>query len=357
MRAGAPQPICRREPEQLAGRRDPECVARRGQGDSHTLLWGGYMAEVIYASVDVSKETLDVALHPSGEYWQEKNDEAGRTRLIARLENVSPELVVLEATGGFERSAAIALTVAALPVVVINPRQVREFARATGELSKTDRIDARILALFGERIRPEVRAMPDEAALELEAFIVRRRQLINMQTAEKNRLSRVQSPVLKKSIETHIRWLDKELKGVDDEIDKRIKENPLWRAKEQLLISVPGVGPVTSRTLIAELPELGTLGRREIAKLVGVAPLARDSGRMHGRRSVWGGRAQVRTALYMAAISASRSNPEIRRFYLRLREAGKPAKVALVACMRKLLTILNAMLRSGQRWNPQPMVS
>src|SRR5690606_31454917 len=188
----------------------------------------------------IPQETLDVALHPSGEYWQEKNDEAGRTRLIVRLENVSPELVVLEATGGFERSAAIALTVAALPVVVINPRQVREFARATGELSKTDRIDARILALFGERIRPEVRAMPDEAALELEAFIVRRRQLINMQTAEKNRLSRVQSPVLKKSIETHIRWLDKELKGVDDEIDKRIKENPLWRAKEQLLISVPG---------------------------------------------------------------------------------------------------------------------
>src|SRR5690606_23746719 len=248
---------------------------------------------------------------------------------------------------------------------VINPRQVREFARATGELSKTDRIDARILALFGERIRPEVRAMPDEAALELEAFIVRRRQLINMQTAEKNRLSRVQSPVLKKSIETHIRWLDKELKGVDDEMDKRIKENPLWRAKEQLLISVPGVGPVTSRTLIAELPELGTLGRREIAKLVGVAPLARDSGRMHGRRSVWGGRAQVRTALYMAAISASRSNPEIRRFYLRLREAGKPAKVALVATPSPnwsghlgevMLNLFeeeeNGGISQGRRWAP-----
>src|SRR5690625_7144922 len=187
-----------------------------------------------------------------------------------------PELVVVEFTGGLERSAAIALTVAALPVVVINPRQVREFARATGELSKTDRIDARILALFGERIRPEVRAMPDEAALELEAFIVRRRQLINMQTAEKNRLSRVQSPVLKKSIETHIRWLDKELKGVDDEIDKRIKENQLWRAKEQLLISVPGVGSAKSRTRSEEHPELGPRARRELDTLVSVAPSATE---------------------------------------------------------------------------------
>jgi transposase len=314
------------------------------------------MSEAIYAGVDVSKETLDIALHPSGEYWQEKNDEAGRARLAARLETATPALVVIEATGGIERSAVIALAVASLPVVVINPRQVREFARATGELSKTDRIDARMLALFGERIRPEVRALPDEAARELEAYVVRRRQIIEMLTAEKNRLSQAQAPALKRSIKTHIRWLEKQLEGVDGELDKRIKESPLWRERAQLLTSVPGIGAVTSRTLIAELPELGSLGRREIAKLVGVAPLARDSGRMRGRRSVWGGRAPVRTALYMAALSATRFNPEIKRFYLRLREAGKPAKVALVACMRKLLTILNAIVKSSEPWRAQPVV-
>jgi transposase len=314
------------------------------------------MSEAIYAGVDVSKETLDIALHPSGEYWQEKNDEAGRARLAARLETATPALVVIEATGGIERSAVIALAVASLPVVVINPRQVREFARATGELSKTDRIDARMLALFGERIRPEVRALPDEAARELEAYVVRRRQIIEMLTAEKNRLSQAQAPALKRSIKTHIRWLEKQLEGVDGELDKRIKESPLWRKRAQLLTSVPGIGAVTSRTLIAELPELGSLGRREIAKLVGVAPLARDSGRMRGRRSVWGGRAPVRTALYMAALSATRFNPEIKRFYLRLREAGKPAKVALVACMRKLLTILNAIVKSSEPWRAQPVV-
>jgi transposase len=341
----------------LVGRLDPECVARLGHGDTHTPLQELYMTEVIYAGVDVSKETLDIALHPSGEYWQESNDEAGRARLITRLEDISPALVILEATGGFERQAVVALALASLPVVVINPRQVREFARATGELSKTDRIDARILALFGERMRPEVRALPDEAARDLEAFIVRRRQLIEMLTAEKNRLFQVQAPALRKGIKTHIRWLEKQLGDVDEEIGRRIKESPIWRIKEELLTSVPGVGPVTSRTLIAELPELGSLGRREIAKLVGVAPLARDSGRMRGRRSVWGGRAPVRSALYMAALSATRFNPEIRRFYLRLREAGKPTKVALVACMRKLLTILNAILRSGEPWRAQPVAS
>lgn len=341
----------------MAGTCDPACVARKGPGDTHAPLRKLHMAEAIFAGVDVSKETLDVALHPSGEYWQESNDGAGRTRLASRLKAAGPALVVLEATGGIERSAVIALGLAGLPVVVINPRQVREFARATGELSKTDRIDARILALFGERIRPEVRALPDEAARELEAFVVRRRQLIDMLTAEKNRLSQAQAPALRKNISTHIRWLEKQLGGVDADLDKRIKESPLWREREQLLTSVPGIGPVTSRTLIAELPELGALGRREIAKLVGVAPLARDSGRMRGRRSVWGGRAPVRTALYMAALSATRFNVEIRSFYLRLREVGKPAKVALVACMRKLLTILNAIVRSGEPWRPLPVAS
>jgi transposase len=315
------------------------------------------MAEAVYVGVDVSKETLDVALHPLGEYWQESNNEAGCGRLVGRLKAASPVLVVLEATGGFERSAVAALALAGLPVVVINPRQVREFARTTGELSKTDRIDARILALFGERIRPEVRVLPDEAARELEAFLVRRRQLVEMLTAEKNRLTQAQAPAVRKGIETHIRWLEKQLGGVEDDLGRRIEESPVWRMKARLISSVPGVGPVVSRTLTAELPELGSLGRREIAKLVGVAPLARDSGRMRGRRSVWGGRASVRSALYMAALTAARCNPEIRHFYLRLREAGKPAKVALVACMRKLLTILNAILRSGEPWRSATVIS
>jgi transposase len=234
---------------------------------------------------------------------------------------------------------------------VVNPRQVRDFSKATGQLAKTDRIDARLLALFAERVRPEVRALPDEAARELDALMTRRRQVLHMLVAEKNRLGAA-LPTLKSGIQEHIRYLERQLKRVDGELDQRIRSSPVWRAKEDLLKSVPGVGPVLARTLIAELPELGRLDRKEIAALVGVAPLNQDSGTFRGKRRVWGGRAPVRTALFMAALTASRCNPVIRGFYLHLIAAGKPKKVALTACMRKLLVMLNAMLKAETAWNP-----
>lgn len=260
-----------------------------------------------------------------------------------------PALVVLEATGGFENAAVAALATGELAVVVANPRQIRDFGRATGQLAKTDRIDAEILALFAERVRPEPRPLPDEAAQALDALLTRRRQLLEMLTAEKNRLGFARSAV-RKSIREHIRWLERQLQGVDRDLDRTVQHSPLWRAKEDLLRSVPGIGPVVSRTLLGELPELGTLSHKKIAALVGVAPLARDSGTLRGKRIVWGGRAPVRSALYMGALVASRHNPVIRAFYLRLRSAGKPRKVALTACMRKLLVILNAMARDNRPW-------
>jgi transposase len=258
-------------------------------------------------------------------------------------------LVVLEATGGFEVPAVSALAAAGLPVVVANPRQVRNFARATGQLAKTDRLDARILALFAERVRPAVRVLPDDAARLLDALLTRRRQVSGMIVAERNRQGFAPAP-LKKSIEKHIRWLQRELDGVDRDLSKAIQASPVWRAKEALYRGVPGIGPVISRTLIADLPELGRLSRREIATLVGLAPLARDSGTMKGKRMVFGGRAPVRSALYMAAVVGARHNPVIRTFYMRLRERGKPPKVALIACAHKLLTILNSMARTGEPW-------
>lgn len=309
------------------------------------------VASGIFAGIDVSKGRLDVALS-SGEQWSESNEDAGIRTLTRRLREVSPELVVLEATGGFETAPAAALSQAALPVVIVNPRQVRDFARATGQLAKTDRIDARSLALFAERVRPTPKPLPDEAAQELDALLTRRRQLLEMITAEKNRFSAA-AVALRKGIREHIRYLERHLKGVDTEISERIRSSPLWRAKEDLLRSVPGVGPVLSRTLIAQLPELGELTEKQISALVGVAPLARDSGKVRGRRLVWGGRAPVRAVLYMAALVASRNNPVIRAFYLRLRAAGKPPKVAITACMRKLLVILNAMMRAHSPWSPR----
>ena len=306
---------------------------------------------LVFAGIDVSKGRLDVALSSADE-WSESNEEAGIRALVQRLQQTSPELVVLEATGGFETAVAAALDRANLSVVIVNPRQVRDFARATGRLAKTDRIDARILALFAERVRPAPKPLPDEDAQALDALLTRRRQVIEMLTAEKNRFGAA-PVVLRKGIREHIRYLERQLKGVDSEISERIRQSPLWRAKEDLLRSVPGVGPVLSRTLIAELPELGNLSHKEIASLVGVAPLARDSGMLRGKRLVWGGRAPVRACLYMAALVASRRNPVIRAFYLRLRGAGKPPKLALTACMRKLLVILNAMVRANSAWNPQ----
>jgi transposase len=307
-------------------------------------------AVAVFTGIDVSKARLDVALS-TGEQWSESNEDAGIRGLTRRLWEVGPEIIVLEATGGFESAVAAALAQAALPVVIVNPRQVRDFARATGQLAKTDRIDARTLALFAERVRPAPKALPDEAAQELDALLTRRRQILEMITAEKNRFSSA-ALALRKGIREHIRYLERQLKGIDLETEARIRTSPIWRAKEDLLRSVPGVGPVLSRTLIAELPELGALSEKQICALVGVAPLARDSGKMRGRRIVWGGRAPVRAVLYMAALVASRRNPVIRAFYLRLRAAGKPPKVAITACMRKLLVILNAMLRSNTPWNP-----
>lgn len=311
------------------------------------------MAEV-FVGIDVSKAQLDVAMRPAGESWRIPNSEAGVLLLVERLTAVPVSLIVLEATGGHERLAVAALASASLPVVVVNPRQVRDFARSMGQLAKTDRIDAQSLALFAERVRPEVRPLPEEVAQELEALLARRRQILEMSTAEKNRLKMARAR-LRPEIQAHIRFLERQPWEVDAQVETLVKESPLWRAKEDLLRSVPGVGPVLSRTLLGELPELGRLSHRQIAALVGVAPLARDSGTLRGRRMIWGGRASVRTALFMGTLVASRRNPVIRAFYLHLRERGKPKMVALVACMRKLLIILNAMLRSGTAWNPSPL--
>ena len=309
-----------------------------------------------YVGIDVAKAELVVAVRPGDERWAVANDERGVRTLVERLKRDAPALVVLEATGGYELAAAAALAAAGLPVVVANPRQVRDFAKATGQLAKTDRVDAGVLALFAERVRPEVRPLPDEAAQELDALLGRRRQLLEMLTAEKNRLGQAQGqgrgrrPV-KKSLKAHIEFLERELRVADTELGQMVRESPAWREKDELYRSVPGVGPVLARTLLAELPELGRLTRRQIAKLAGVAPLARDSGTLRGRRFVHGGRAPVRAVLYMAALVATRRNPAIRAFYARLLAAGKPKKLALVACMRKLLTILNAMARTNARWH------
>ena len=293
---------------------------------------------------------MDVTLSPSAESWSVFDGPSGLKELVSWLREYGPALTVLEATGGYERAAAAALAHAGLPLVIVNPRQVRDFARSTGQLAKTDRIDAQVLALFAERVRPEPKALPDEDAQLLDALLTRRRQLIEMITAEKNRRGFAPA-ALKKSITKHITWLERQLSGVDGDIEQMIEKSPLWRAKEDLMRSVPGVGPVLSRTLVAELPELGTLGRKQIAALVGVAPLARDSGKLRGRRSVWGGRAGVRATLYRGALVAARHNPVIREFYERLIAAGKPRKVALTACMRKLITILNAMVRTQTPWD------
>lgn len=307
----------------------------------------------VCVGTDVAKATLEVAVRPSGARWQVANDEAALPALVSQLRTLAPTLIVLEATGGFEHAAAAALAAAHLPVVIANPCQVRHFARATGQLAKTDGIDAAVLALFAERVRPAPRPLPDAAAQALDAVLTRRRQLVEMLTAERNRLGFARASSVGQGITQHIRWLERQLGDVDHELGQLIEQSPLWRAQDNLLQSVPGIGPIVSRTLLGELPELGRLNRKEIAALVGVAPLVRDSGTLRGRRLVWGGRAPVRAVLYMGALVATRWNPVIRAFYGRLRAAGKPAKVALVACMRKLLIILNAMVRTNTRWQAQ----
>lgn len=304
----------------------------------------------IFIGIDVSKARLDIAMRPSGESESVTNDKAGIQTLVKRLGTIQPALIVLEATGGVERCVTRALASAELPVIVINPRQVRDFAKATGQLAKTDRIDALVLARFAQAVRPSVRPLPDEVPLALRAVIARRRQITEMIVAERKRLGGA-SKAVRKRIEAHLRWLEAELGRADKDLDPRIRQSPIWQENEDLLKSVPGIGPIVSRTLLAELPELGKLNRREIAGLVGVAPYNCDSGRLQGRRAIWGGRATVRAALSMAALVASRRNAVIRTLYQRLLQAGKARKMALVACMRKRLTILNAMIKHKTRWS------
>jgi transposase len=303
----------------------------------------------IFVGVDVSKARLDVAVRPSGETVTVPYDEVGLAGLVVRLQTWQPAAVVLEATGDLESAVVSALAAAGLPVHVVNPRQVRDFARATGQLAKTDALDAQLLAQFGEVLRPAPRPLPDEATQALSAVLTRRRQLIEMLTAEKNRLSHTR-PSLRKRLEAHIEWLTRELRRVDADLDTAIRHSPVWREQDDLLQSMPGVGPGLSRTMLAELPELGTLSSKQLAALVGVAPHNRDSGTLRGKRTIWGGRAVVRTALYMATLVATKWNPVIKAVYHQFLARGKAKKVALVACMHKLLIILNAMVKYRTPW-------
>lgn len=310
------------------------------------------MSTACVVGLDVAQHTIEVAVRPAQRApWRVAYDEPGLAALVTALTTLQPALVVLEATGGLEAHLASALGLADLPVVIVNPRQVRDFAKATGVLAKTDRLDAQVLAHFGEAVRPGPRALPDEAKADLTALLTRRRQLVEMRTAESHRLHRAR-PVLHAPLRAHIAWLDAQLRDTDHDLQQRIAASPLWRTQEQLLRSVPGIGPATARTLIGHLPELGQLSAREISLLVGVAPLNTDSGLRGGPRQIWGGRAPVRTALYMATVVATRYNPVIRAYYQRLRAAGKPSKVARIAALHKLLIILNAMLRHQQPWHP-----
>ena len=305
-----------------------------------------------FVGIDVAKAQLDIAVRPSGERWAVPNDADGVVTLVERLQALHPTLIVLEATGGLERVATAALATAGLPVVIVNPRQARDFARATGQLAKTDALDARALAHFADVIRPTPRPLPDTQTQELRALLSRRQQLIGMRTAEQNRLAGT-SERLTQDIEAHIAWLNARIATLDADLETMLRASPLWRENDDLLQSVPGIGPVCARTLLLELPELGTLTRQQIAALVGVAPLNCDSGTLRGRRTIWGGRAHVRTVLYMGTLVATRFNPQIKVFYQRLLAAGKLKKVALTACMHKLVTILNAMLKHRTSWQAQ----
>lgn len=305
-----------------------------------------------FVGIDVSKDRLDVYLRPVGSAFGVARDAEGLDDLVERLSALAPALVVLEATGGFEITVAAALAAAGLPLAVVNPRQIREFARSTGRLAKTDRLDAEAIALFAERVRPEPRPIAGPEAQVLGELVARRRQLVEMIGMESNRQHQVRDPRLKGRIQSHLAWLRKALAEIDREIDGQVRSSPVWRETEELLTSVPGIGKVTAHTLLADLPELGQLGRRKLAALVGVAPINRDSGQMRGHRAIAGGRFNVRNVLYMATLTAIRWNPLIRAHYTQLRERGRPAKVAIVACMRRLLTILNAMLREKTPWQP-----
>jgi transposase len=308
-----------------------------------------------WMGIDVAKAWLDVATSADEPVRRIANDAEGIAAFVADLRAGAPRLVVLEATGGYETAVTAALVAAGVAVAVVNPRQVRDFARATGQLAKSDALDARVLALFAARVQPPPRPLPDAVAQDLAALLARRRQLLEMRTAEQHRRPTL-APRLRPALDAHVVWLSQQLTDLDGALDQTLRASPVWREKEDLLRSIPGIGPVVARTLLGELPELGRLDRWEVAALAGVAPLNQDSGRRHGQRRTWGGRAPVRAALYMAAVTATRCNPTIRALYTRLRAAGKPAKVALVACMRKLLTIANAVLRDGVPWRATPTV-
>jgi transposase len=302
-----------------------------------------------YVGVDVSKDTLDVAAHPRQQTKSFRNNDVGINEAVPYLKKLAPVLVIMEATGGLEMSMAAALSAAEIPVAVINPRQVRDYARSMGKLAKTDTIDAQVMANFAAAVHPEPRPLSDGQTQELKDILTRRSQLNEMITAEKNRLFRSRGPV-SNHIKAHIAWLEQELNDMNSRLNRAIQESPIWRKKGDLLQSVPGVGPILSSTLLAELPELGSLNRKQIAALAGVAPLNRDSGKFRGKRTVWGGRAKVRAVLYMSTLVATRRNIVIRCFYERLLKAGKAKKAAITACMRKLLTILNAMMKHGTPW-------
>jgi transposase len=304
--------------------------------------------------IDVSHATLEVAVVPSHERWQFANDERGIAQLVQRITALAAERVVLEATGGYEVAALAALASAGVPVVAVNPRQVRDFARSLGQLAKTDALDAHVLAEFAARIHPRLRPLPDAASRELSGLLARRRQLIEMRTAESNRLPTAVEAV-RAELGEHLRYLDKRIRDLDRELHDRLRRSPLWRDKEDLLRSIPGVGPILTSTLLADVPELGTTGHKQIAALVGLAPLNRDSGRWRGKRSIWGGRSYVRAVLYMATLTAVRRNPVLVATYQRLVHAGKPRKVALVACMHQLLRICNAVLMHATPWRYQPL--
>ena len=304
-----------------------------------------------WIGIDVSAATLDVAVVPTGATWQVANSAAGHTTLLDRVRQVHPARIVLEASGGYERPVLAALADAALPVVRVNPRQVRDFARATGQLAKTDRLDAGLLARYGQVVQPPVRSVPEAAREELRALVGRRLVLVETRAEERQRRGQA-TGVVRRSIEAHITWLGEQITAVEHAIAQTLAAHPDWAATAALVQTVPGIGPVTAATLLAELPELGQLGRGQIAALVGVAPHNQDSGQHRGRRRIWGGRATIRRVLYMATVTAVRHNPVLQAFHARLRAAGKPTKVVLVACLHKLLTILNAMVRDGRAWVP-----
>ena len=340
---GAPFANTSKSPDSRWGREaSPNSQARAADTEAGSRL--------MFVGIDVSKDRLDVHLRPSGEAFAVARDGHGVAALVDRLGPLAPALIVIEATGGFEITVAAGIAGAGLPLAVVNPAQVRAFARATGRLAKTDRLDAEVIAHFAEAVRPEPRPLPSEAAQGLAELVARRRQLVEMIGMERNRQRTARSPKVLKGIARTLKALEAALGAIDREIDDEVRGSPAWRAAEDLLTSVPGIGSITARTLIAELPELGRIDRRSLAALVGVAPVNRNSGAMRGHRAIAGGRTDVRNVLYMAALTAIRWNPPIRDIYLRLRARGRPAKAALVAAMRKLLTILNAILRDGKPW-------